>query len=1091
MNFYPGILRNKNIISEGPGYLIVSSFCARIIFPVFLIFFLNCQITAQTNLGTDFWIAFPPNSTVSESTLKIFISSETSVSGNIYSAFPGINQTFNVIPGIVKEITIPSEVSLSDGLENKGIRITTSSPVCIYGLNHRTASTDAYLGLPVSSLGTDYCIISYTTIYNTYPSSFSIVATHDATHVTMHNHQTDIISNITLNTGQTYMCSTVNASEDLSGSTITSDFPIAVFGSNMTTNIPLDCFAADHLVEMMIPVNAWGKDFVTVALAGRDGSGDVFRILASENGTQVSINGIFITTINNEEFYETNLAGYNSITTSKPALLTQFAKGIECSGNITGDPFMMQIIPYQQFLTQYTVCTVSGYTSHWTNIVASENALNNIYKDGVLIPGSVFTQIAGTNFYGAQLTIAEGSHTFISTAPFGVSIYGWGQADSYGYSGGCSMSAVATVQNVTITPDTAYGTLNITNVCFNATVTDNLNNPVPDILVDFHIGGINPVTGNGYTDSNGHTSFCYTQTGTTPGTDSVYAVASSISSAISRTIWDNIPCINPSDGGTISMNQSHCGSFTPNGLVNLSSPTGYQGTPEYMWQSSIISDSTGFIDIPGSDTTNYSPGDVSLTTWFRRLTRVSCKTDWLNAAISNVVEITINPILTAGVSISPSSNPYCEGSQVTLTAIPLNEGSNPVYQWKLNGINAGTNSSSFTLNPSTGDSVQCFLTSGLICVSGNPASSSKIILLPDTTHPAGISISSSVNPFCSGKIVTLTATAINGGTNPFYQWKVNGVSTGPNSASFSFSPSANDIIQCNLTSNLFCVSGNPSTSASIVLNEIPSPVVTFSSCFDTVTDLNAKPIILKGGIPSGGTYSGPGVNSVTGVFSPTNAGIGTKTINYSYTNAGLCNDAKSKYITVLPAHVFTCGNLYNDIRDNKSYQTVQIGTQCWFAENLRYGTMINNNLNQRDNCLVEKYCLNNLSADCEQGNANFYQWDEMMQYSEIPGDKGLCPASWHIPTDTEWQTLFTNWINNAFAGAHLKFTGFSGFNASLSGASLQNMNWNYQNFAAFLWTSTSHGPYKAWARAMNSINFSVSAYPSVRSNAFSVRCVKD
>ena len=55
------------------------------------------------------------------------------------------------------------------------------------------------------------------------------------------------------------------------------------------------------------------------------------------------------------------------------------------------------------------------------------------------------------------------------------------------------------------------------------------------------------------------------------------------------------------------------------------------------------------------------------------------------------------------------------------------------------------------------------------------------------------------------------------------------------------------------------------------------PVVTFSSCFDTITTLNAKPIRLKGGIPLGGTYSGPGVDPVTGVFTPLTAGTGTKT----------------------------------------------------------------------------------------------------------------------------------------------------------------------------------------------------------------------
>jgi hypothetical protein len=55
-----------------------------------------------------------------------------------------------------------------------------------------------------------------------------------------------------------------------------------------------------------------------------------------------------------------------------------------------------------------------------------------------------------------------------------------------------------------------------------------------------------------------------------------------------------------------------------------------------------------------------------------------------------------------------------------------------------------------------------------------------------------------------------------------------------------------------------------------------APVVTFTSCFDTITTTNAKPIKLKGGIPLGGIYSGAGVSS--GYFYPSMAGTGSKVI---------------------------------------------------------------------------------------------------------------------------------------------------------------------------------------------------------------------
>ena len=70
-----------------------------------------------------------------------------------------------------------------------------------------------------------------------------------------------------------------------------------------------------------------------------------------------------------------------------------------------------------------------------------------------------------------------------------------------------------------------------------------------------------------------------------------------------------------------------------------------------------------------------------------------------------------------------------------------------------------------------------------------------------------------------------------------------------------------------MTSNLSCVTGNPASSSEIIMSGTLASVVTFTPCFDTITAVNAKPIKLKGGIPLGGTYSGPGVNPLTGIFS--------------------------------------------------------------------------------------------------------------------------------------------------------------------------------------------------------------------------------
>ena len=356
--------------------------------------------------------------------------------------------------------------------------------------------------------------------------------------------------------------------------------------------------------------------------------------------------------------------------------------------------------------------------------------------------------------------------------------------------------------------------------------------------------------------------------------------------------------------------------------------------------------------------------------------------------------------------------------------------------------------------------------------------------------PASVTIAASSNPFCPGSGVTFNVTPTNGGLSPSYQWKINGVNAGTNSPTFTYNPSNGDSVRCMMTSDLNCVTGNPATSNTIIMSGTLAPIVTFTSCFDTITAVNAKPIKLKGGIPLGGTYSGPGVNPLTGIFTPSVAGIGTKTITYSYTNAAMCSASKNIHIIVQAAPVFICGNNFNDIRDNKVYPTVQIGSQCWLAANLNFGTIIASTQDQRDNCISEKYCYNDNPINCTN-QGGLYQWDEVMQYDATPADQGFCPPSWHIPAENDWNTLFANFINNGFAGSPLKYSGYSGFNELLSGARNIDKSWDFQGFATFFWSSTSYGGYKAWAHGMNDEDPSVSIYPASRANAFSVRCVHD
>jgi len=543
---------------------------------------------------------------------------------------------------------------------------------------------------------------------------------------------------------------------------------------------------------------------------------------------------------------------------------------------------------------------------------------------------------------------------------------------------------------------------------------------------------------------------------------------------------DYFVTVNPGDSVEISIAAS-ANNVCTGTLVTFTATPLHGGTnPFYQWKVNGVNVGTN------NPVYNYIPANSDLV-WCVLTSSETCISN--NPASSIQHQMVVNPLLPVSVTISASSNPFCIANSVTFTATHSNGGSSPSWQWKVNGANMSIDSL-YTYYPVNGDMVSCVFTSSASCVTGNPATSNTITMTGTTGLPAGVSINAIPNPFCPGSSVTCTATPGNGGTNPVYQWNVNGINVGINSPTYIFNPLNNDSVRCVMTSNLSCVSWNPATSNKIILSGTLAPIVTFTRCFDSITRINAKPIKLKGGIPLGGTYSGPGVNSTTGVFTPSVAGIGTKIITYSYTNVALCSASKTKTIIVQSASAFICGNNLTDIRDGKVYPTLKIGSQCWMASNLNYGNRIPSTGHQRDNCTPEKYCYNELTANCEQRGAN-YQWDEMMQYEDIPGLKGLCPPGWHIPSETEWQTLFSNWTNNASAGAPLKYSGYSGFNALMSGVRHLNVQWDYQNLATFFWSSTPYGAYKAWAYGMNDYDPSVAAYPSSRANAFSIRCTKD
>ncbi len=198
-----------------------------------------------------------------------------------------------------------------------------------------------------------------------------------------------------------------------------------------------------------------------------------------------------------------------------------------------------------------------------------------------------------------------------------------------------------------------------------------------------------------------------------------------------------------------------------------------------------------------------------------------------------------------------------------------------------------------------------------------------------------------------------------------------------------------------------------------------------------------------------------------------------------------------------------CGDTIVDSRDGQSYNTVQVGGQCWMAENLNVGTMILNYQEQTNNSQTEKYCYNNDPINCDV-YGGLYQWNEMMQYITTQGVQGICPSGWHIPTDGEWTILTTHLGGTNVAGGKMKETGINHWNSPNTGATnssgftaLPGGYWSSSGLFyslgtyGYWWSSSESSSTHAWYRYLYYDFVLINRYYYNKTSGYSVRCIKD
>jgi gliding motility-associated-like protein len=189
---------------------------------------------------------------------------------------------------------------------------------------------------------------------------------------------------------------------------------------------------------------------------------------------------------------------------------------------------------------------------------------------------------------------------------------------------------------------------------------------------------------------------------------------------------------------------------------------------------------------------------------------------------SNAISLAAGTSGASAVTIVGPLSPECPGSPLTFTATPVNAGSVPTYQWKVNGSNAGSDSSGFTTQTLvSGDVVTCTITPdpAFACATGGNANSNAITVALGVSSLLSVQVTLPGGVICKGETATLGTVSNNVNGVESWQWEVNGAPVGGNSPSLSQVFNEGDVVQCTIM-----VAG--SSGACVLNNTASSPPVT-------------------------------------------------------------------------------------------------------------------------------------------------------------------------------------------------------------------------------------------------------------------------
>jgi autotransporter-associated beta strand protein len=406
--------------------------------------------------GRNFWIAFPgnePDETTNPLVLSVCITGTAGTSGLVTAPSIGLSTAFT-IPGS-GSITIPIDKKLSleasDTIESKAVRVVANQDVAVYARSREDYTTDTYLAIPATCLGSEYLVLGYKNLWPGSPdlngSEFGIVAPSDNTRVTIkpskltNGHPAGVAYSFTLMQGQTYFLRNTTADttpdlDDLSGTEILSDKPIAVMAGHRCANINGQTFFCNHIVEQLLPVPLWSTEYVSSPLKTR--TNDTFRVIASRNTTLVFFDGVAKALLNRGEIFETVESVARVITANAPVLVAQYSNSSDYDGVANSDPAQINLQPTRSWLGSYKVCVPPSteFSKSYVNVVAGSTA----DLAGIIISPAVISTEGPIAMFGgkayARYEVTPNTTYSFSGKSFGLIQYGFDSYDAYGNSGG-------------------------------------------------------------------------------------------------------------------------------------------------------------------------------------------------------------------------------------------------------------------------------------------------------------------------------------------------------------------------------------------------------------------------------------------------------------------------------------------------------------------------------------------------------------------------------------------------------------------------------------------------------------------------------